>query len=97
MISFSIIRIKIGISQNCFDLQSCYTPFQKPEKQENNVGYDISHKIIQIRTGISQNCFDLQSCYTPFQKSEKQENHLGYDVSHKTIQNIQIIKYKKNR
>ena len=27
MISFSIIHIEIGISQNCFDLQSCYTPF----------------------------------------------------------------------
>ena len=24
---FPIIHIRIGLSQNCFDLQSCYTPF----------------------------------------------------------------------
>ena len=47
MISFTIIHIKNGISQNCFDLQSCYTPFQKPEKHGIHVGYDISHKSIQ--------------------------------------------------
>ena len=47
MIFFPIIHHKIGISQNCFDLQSCYTPFEKPEKQEIHVGYHISHKSIQ--------------------------------------------------
>ena len=41
---FPVVNLKIGISQYCFELQSCYAQFWKPE---THTGYDLIHKIIQ--------------------------------------------------
>ena len=41
---FPVVNLKIGISQYCFELQSCYAQFWKPE---THTGYDLIHEIIQ--------------------------------------------------
>ena len=35
------ILLQIALPQNCFDLQRCYTPFWKPQKQDIGIGYEL--------------------------------------------------------
>ena len=72
MISFPIIRIKIGISQNCFDLQTCYTHFRNLRSKRIMWVMILVMKLSKISKSLNARKVENEFIFTPFFKPKNQ-------------------------
>ena len=90
---FTIVYLKIALSQHCFHIQRCFTPFWKPTLHFHQMFFSIVH----LKIAISLNCFDLQTFFTPFWKPYNQAITIDYLRSHQNYNMQTKFKVGKNR